>query len=716
MGDAEPEDPPDEPEPPPDPSPSRPTRRTTRSRSRRVAQMDAPLEVQADVLRADRRRARRAGRARPRWRGTGARDAVDGPAQLGADRPAQRRRPRARDRDRPGQPPDHVRGPGVRRRLQVARRRRVVVPALARRAVALDRRARHLPGNTQVVWAGTGESAEPAAARRSRAPASCAAPTAARPGRSRTRARPILDARVHALAAHPTDDDRCWAATDARPLPDDRRRQHVDAVPRRPRGHRRRLRHDRRQPAAVRGAQRLRRRPGPARAAPPARRSASTSPTTPTSRRCRSRRVLTDALPDGSPDTDRGRPAAPARGHVPRTGGGRRRPGRREARALPGRRGGLRRSRALRRLRQRQRRDHFGIFRCRNLDAATPARRSTGRASPPLPRLPATRGRARYNLALAVSPANPNHLAFGMVELYLQREREREPAHASRHWKRAQMWDLFIDRARPPRRPPRASSSPRGRAAPFDGGARAPGRSCSGTRTTAASRRRANWQGSTTLPDRGDEPDTLAPTRSCPSRPARRLAQAQPRHLGDADVRPHAAPAAAVGARLRLPGQRRVHRDRRPVVAAPARAPTAASSRSTRTTRTGCSSRGRRGIAESRFPGVLRDALPLLGEGVQDGLWPRELSDGFLAPRPARCSSPRRRSTRRSRGACCTARRNRVYGTRLTTGRPLDPGAASATASRSSTGRRPRRAHALAHRGRRHAGRARARASSRSAS
>ena len=73
------------------------------------------------------------------------------------------------------------------------------------------------------------------------------------------------------------------------------------------------------------------------------------------------------------------------------------------------------------------------------------------------------------------------------------------------------------------------------------------------------------------------------------------------------------------------------------------------------------------GVAESRFPGVLHGALPLLGEGVQNGLWPRELSDGFLrrdqplfvADTVFHPSQP---------GRVFIARRNRVYGTRLTTG------------------------------------------------
>ena len=125
----------------------RPTSRRRRCRAPRSAapspQMDAPLEVKrgfyeptAGVAVNLPGEAETAGRGRPRGGGR--------QPQLGADRPAQRRRPRARDRDRPQQPAGDVRGARLRRRVQVDRRGRVVVPALARRAVALDGRARHV--------------------------------------------------------------------------------------------------------------------------------------------------------------------------------------------------------------------------------------------------------------------------------------------------------------------------------------------------------------------------------------------------------------------------------------------------------------------------------------------------------------------------------------------------------------------------------------------
>jgi hypothetical protein len=78
------------------------------------------------------------------------------------------------------------------------------------------------------------------------------------------------------------------------------------------------------------------------------------------------------------------------------------------------------------------------------------------------------------------------------------------------------------------------------------------------------------------------------------------------------------------------------------------------------------------GIAESRFLGRLRDALPLLGDAVGAGFWPRQLDDGFLgcdravflAETAFHPSLP---------GRVLTARRNRLYGTQATTGDRWQP-------------------------------------------
>ena len=78
------------------------------------------------------------------------------------------------------------------------------------------------------------------------------------------------------------------------------------------------------------------------------------------------------------------------------------------------------------------------------------------------------------------------------------------------------------------------------------------------------------------------------------------------------------------------------------------------------------------GIAETRFPGRLRQALPLLGDGVQDGLWPRELTDGFLhRDRALFVAETAFHPTQP--GRVLTARRNRLYGTRRDDRRPLGP-------------------------------------------
>ena len=92
--------------------------------------------------------------------------------------------------DPAGQPADHVRRTGIRRPLQDARRWRLVVPVVARRAVAVDGGDRDLSGNCCGRVGGDGGGRVRPARTSLPPPASCAAPTRERSGPRRTRARP----------------------------------------------------------------------------------------------------------------------------------------------------------------------------------------------------------------------------------------------------------------------------------------------------------------------------------------------------------------------------------------------------------------------------------------------------------------------------------------------------------------------------------------------
>jgi len=104
-------------------------------------------------------------------------------------------------------------------------------------------------------------------------------------------------------------------------------------------------------------------------------------------------------------------------------------------------------------------RGHLGIFRTQNARAQAPA------APPPLPPHPVvwaqlpdhpdmtTDGQGSYNLTLAVSPANENHVATGMVEFHVSTNAntavDAAPADGFPDvvWLRAVAWDLYhIDR------------------------------------------------------------------------------------------------------------------------------------------------------------------------------------------------------------------------------------------------------------------------------
>ena len=76
------------------------------------------------------------------------------------------------------------------------------------------------------------------------------------------------------------------------------------------------------------------------------------------------------------------------------------------------------------------------------------------------------------------------------------------------------------------------------------------------------------------------------------------------------------------------------------------------------------------GVSDVRFPGLLRDALPLLRDGVVAGFWGRDLDDGFLSCDRAAFVAPTYFHPSQP-GRVFTARRNRLYGTRVDDGRPL---------------------------------------------
>ena len=155
----------------------------------------------------------------------------------------------------PGNRADHVRRPGIRRRLQDARRWRLVVPAVARRAVAVDGGARDLPGQLAGRLGGDGGGR---VARRRDFIAAAGVLRSANGGSGvdpdRTRARPSSSTRIHALAAHPTNVNVLLGGRRGRPLPHDRRRPDVAPVRCRASLHRRCLLDRRAGPPPVRRA------------------------------------------------------------------------------------------------------------------------------------------------------------------------------------------------------------------------------------------------------------------------------------------------------------------------------------------------------------------------------------------------------------------------------------------------------------------------------
>src|SRR5262249_8706860 len=66
------------------------------------------------------------------------------------------------------------------------------------------------------------------------------------------------------------------------------------------------------------------------------------------------------------------------------------------------------------------------------------------------------------------------------------------------------------------------------------------------------------------------------------------------------------------------------------------------------------------GLGEVNFPGRLDGTLPVPGDSIQDGLWPRELVQGFLADDVAAFVAPTVHHPRRTARVLHT-RRQRLY-------------------------------------------------------
>ncbi len=87
-------------------------------------------------------------------------------------------------------------------------------------------------------------------------------------------------------------------------------------------------------------------------------------------------------------------------------------------------------------------RGHFGIFRARNAMTAA-ANAITWSALTDHPDF-AGEGQGEYNLTIAVSPANANHVASGMVDFHLSLNANANNATTTNRWIRGLAWDLFL--------------------------------------------------------------------------------------------------------------------------------------------------------------------------------------------------------------------------------------------------------------------------------
>jgi hypothetical protein len=313
-------------------------------------------------------------------------------------------------------------------------------------------------------------------------------------------------------------------------------------------------------------------------------------------------------------------------------------------------------------------RSYTGIFRCRDAHTAA-ATTMTFTTLPPAETFGAE-GQGGYNIALAVSPVNPNHLAFGMVELYLHRNAN-AAAPAAGDWLRAQMWDLnIVDRghhadhhdllfaAAPPA--PFTNGATAGAMVLWDGN--------DGGVSWCADWQTANGYPIIDLPPVVGDPLPRAQGTALFPPPLDTLTWRKRSHgisatqMYDLTQHPRLPSVIACGfqdngAWLGLSGpswQLALTADGGFVAFDP--------DDPYRMLVTYQS-----GITEARFPGRLRSAAQLPRDQVQNSLWPRELQDGFLdsdgAPFVAETVFHPRLP-----GRVVTARRHRLYGTRATSG------------------------------------------------
>jgi photosystem II stability/assembly factor-like uncharacterized protein len=312
-----------------------------------------------------------------------------------------------------------------------------------------------------------------------------------------------------------------------------------------------------------------------------------------------------------------------------------------------------------------------GVFRCRNPNVAV----AKDMAFAPLARAApfATENWGSFNLAIAVSPANANHLAFGMQALFLNRDAN---ANVSRpeHWLLAQMGDLYhVDRGH--HADHHALVFAGVPAAPFDGAVDA-GTILLWDANDGGLSVSTDWATGTgyatpTPPPPQPLPAKL-PAASLPL-PERVMTWRKRSHgIGATqmyDLTQHPRLPAVLGCGFQDNGvwigtggpswQFVLGADGGFVAFDPDDAYRLLATH-------------QNGVTEVRFPGKLRDALPLLRDGVQRGFWPRELTEGlrssdrdlFVAPTYFHPSLP---------GRAFTARRNRLYGTRATTGDRWQP-------------------------------------------
>jgi hypothetical protein len=324
--------------------------------------------------------------------------------------------------------------------------------------------------------------------------------------------------------------------------------------------------------------------------------------------------------------------------------------------------------------------DHLlGIFRCRDAHTKDAGKMTFKALVPaaPMPFKAATASKAAtgeeqggYNLALAVSPADPDHLAFGMQNLYVNRSAT-AGTPAAGHWLIAQRDDLYhVDRGHhadhhalvfalaPPAPPaPLRGVFTDGAMVLWD--ANDGGLSASDDWSTGAS------YIATPLP--ASLPETTLPLRPKVITWRKRSHGITGTQMYDLAQHPRLPTVLGCGFQdngawigTGGPSWQFVLSADGGFVAFDPDDPY-------RVLAT-----WQKGIADCRFPGQLRDALPLLGDGVLSGFWPRKLDDGFLgcdrelflAETAIHPSLP---------GRTLTARRNRLYGTRPTTGDRWQP-------------------------------------------